>query len=164
MRILRVILRRRCDLGPLCPVRSIMMLPPSLLASSLSPVRMQVRNAATGWEEEKVWARANNAAARNVSVPRKHDGLLVLERAPLGAIRNGYWTRQGVACHSGHRRSCAFGAPEEFQNRIDCDSGKLACIFCLLLKNANAKFKLSKSSARCTRQFAGQQSHERCLI
>ena len=48
------------------------------------------------------------------------------------------------------------GTPEEFQEGVYRDPGKLPCIFGLLRGNANAKFKFYKS---WTRRGRNSQSH-----
>src|SRR3981189_3754705 len=70
--------------------------------------------------------------------------LLVLERAPLGATRNGIWTRRGVVFILRATEKSILGTPEEFQEGVYRDPGKLPCIFGLLRGNANAKFKFYK--------------------
>jgi hypothetical protein len=41
--------------------------------------------------------------------------------------------------------------PKEFRESVDRDPGKLACIFGLRCRNANAKIEFYKSRMRCTR-------------
>jgi hypothetical protein len=82
--------------------------------------------------------------------------LLVLERAPLGATRNGIWTRRGVVFILRATEKSILGTPEEFQEGVYRDPGKLPCIFGLLRGNANAKFKFYKSR---TRRARNSQSH-----
>src|SRR6267154_5042334 len=53
--------------------------------------------------------------------------MLVLERAPLGAIRNRIWTRRGATCFPEAPNISLLGAPEEFRQRIERDPGKLPC-------------------------------------
>src|SRR5882762_7504966 len=82
--------------------------------------------------------------------------LLVLERAPweqLGTVSG----HDGVSSlFSVATENSTLGTPEEFQEVVYRDPGKLPCIFGLLRGNANAKFKFYKS---WTRRGRNSQSH-----
>jgi len=82
--------------------------------------------------------------------------LLVLERAPLGATRNDIWTRTGCRLILRATENSTLGTPEESEEGVYRDPGKLPCIFGLLRGNANAKFKFYKS---WTRRGRNSQSH-----